>query len=199
MLFTDKAAPAKTGVLLLILGAHAWIFLAQWQLAKHPPSPTASLSVTIAIAPPPAPVRERPSSKAEGRPSPHAQPAATALPSEQASIATASSDAPSPGTPAPLQLNLPQASRIAVVRDSPAQMALNDPRSNTPKPTPRERFDITLGNYECVFTERLADGSIYRGPGVWDYEPNPDALASRVGVVGMSALGGGGARVCRRK
>ncbi len=99
-----------------------------------------------------------------------------------------------PTSVAPLQLNVPRESRAAAANDSPARMALEDPRSNTPKPTRSERFGIALGNYECIVTERMPDGSIYRGPGLWDAAPNSDVTAT-----GRILDPRGPTRVCRRK
>lgn len=98
-----------------------------------------------------------------------------------------------------LQLQLPRNS-LPVTRDNPAvQMALSDPRSNTVVPTARERADIATGSYECVYVERLPDGSLYRGPGLFDLEPNPDAMYRPSGVVGVKGMAWGRNQRCRRK
>lgn len=47
------------------------------------------------------------------------------------------------------------------------ELARSDPRSNSVKPTISEQFALRLGTLECVFQERLPDGTIYRGPGRW--------------------------------
>jgi len=66
--------------------------------------------------------------------------------------------------PAPLNLALPS----KAIRDKQrpiAELATHDPRSNSVRLTPRERFAIAMGEYECVGEQRMPDGVIRRGPG----------------------------------
>ncbi len=48
---------------------------------------------------------------------------------------------------------------------TPAQEAMQDPRSNHLELTRQEKLDIAFGVIECVAWQREPDGSIYRGPG----------------------------------
>jgi hypothetical protein len=65
---------------------------------------------------------------------------------------------------APLNLSLP--AKAIRDKDRPiAEQAAHDPRSNTIRLTPRERFAIAMGEYECVGELRMPDGTIRRGPG----------------------------------
>lgn len=71
----------------------------------------------------------------------------------------------SPGRP---MLDL-QVKRDWLRNDKPTvqELARADPRSNSVKPTISEQFALRLETLECVFQERLPDGTIYRGPGRW--------------------------------
>ena len=48
---------------------------------------------------------------------------------------------------------------------TPAQEAMQDPRSNRLVLTKQEQMDVDFGVFECIAWQREPDGSIYRGPG----------------------------------
>lgn len=60
---------------------------------------------------------------------------------------------------------------------TPAQEAMQDPRSNRLVLTKQEQMDVDFGVVECIAWQREPDGSIYRGPGRWqrvrDVSTNP--------------------------
>ena len=81
--------------------------------------------------------------------------------------------APGIGTPgaasgaasAPLNLAIPKEFYTHPPPLTPAQEAMNDPRSNRLVLTKQEKMDIAFGVVECIAWQREPDGSIYRGPG----------------------------------
>lgn len=185
----------KASLLALIVSGHAGIYFWHWYLPqKMSAVATAPLSVTVTVVQPKPAVNAGRSPKAAGQAS--SRRSEVSIPAQPDNSNAIGLDAPdtAPASVAPLQLNLPRESRTAAAIDSPARMALEDPRSNTAKPTSSERFAITLGSYACVVTERMPDGSIYRGPGVWDAAPNSDVTATG-GILDPR----GPSRVCRRK
>ena len=60
---------------------------------------------------------------------------------------------------------------------TPAQEAMQDPRSNRLVLTKQEQMDVDFGVVECIAWQREPNGSIYRGPGHWqrvrDVSTNP--------------------------
>ena len=77
---------------------------------------------------------------------------------------------PDPGTAsaaasAPLNLAIPKEFYAHPPPLTPAQEAMNDPRSNRLVLTRQEKLDIAFGVVECIAWQREPDGSIYRGPG----------------------------------
>lgn len=68
--------------------------------------------------------------------------------------------------PAPaLDLKIPKSFFEDKPKLTPAQEAMQDPRSNHLELTRQEKLDIAFGVIECVAWQREPDGSIYRGPG----------------------------------
>jgi hypothetical protein len=92
-----------------------------------------------------------------------ATPIAT-LESNAAGPSTAMAGAASGAASAPLNLAIPKAFYKPVPL-TPAQEAMNDPRSNRLVLTNQEKLDIAFGVVECIAWQREPDGSIYRGPG----------------------------------
>jgi hypothetical protein len=82
-------------------------------------------------------------------------------------IAAAGSNpgAASAAAPAPLNLAIPKEFYAHPPPLTPAQEAMNDPRSNRLVLTRQEKLDIAFGVVECIAWQREPDGSIYRGPG----------------------------------
>ena len=77
---------------------------------------------------------------------------------------------PDPGTAsaaasAPLNLAIPKEFYAHPPPLTPAQEAMNDPRSNRLVLTRKEKLDVAFGVVECIAWQREPDGSIYRGPG----------------------------------
>lgn len=66
-----------------------------------------------------------------------------------------------------LRLTLPQKFVEVPQTLTPAQQASIDVRSNSVKLSKAEKFSISMGEYECVFQKRLADGKVLRVPGKW--------------------------------
>ena len=70
-----------------------------------------------------------------------------------------------------------------------ANPAVNDPRSNSPKPTFEERIAMGLDPELCVKLERLPDGSIQRSMG--------KAAERAIGHPEHHGTGARGIKVCR--
>ena len=92
-----------------------------------------------------------------------ATPVAT-LESNAVGPATAASGSASGAASAPLNLAIPK-EFYKQAPLTPAQEAMNDPRSNRLVLTKQEQLDIAFGVVECIAWQREPDGSIYRGPG----------------------------------
>ena len=78
--------------------------------------------------------------------------------------ATAATGSASGTASAPLNLAIPK-EFYKQAPLTPAQEAMNDPRSNRLVLTKQEQLDIAFGVVECIAWQREPDGSIYRGPG----------------------------------
>lgn len=122
------------------------------------------------------------------------EPAAPAPAAGVASVEPGHSIAPAPpGTAsAPLNLQLPltmarRAETTPAAQPTLAEQVASDPRSHSPRLTYSEKFAITLGTLECIFEERLPDGSIYRAPG-----HRVAKATSIVAATGKQATGRGG-------
>jgi hypothetical protein len=66
---------------------------------------------------------------------------------------------------APLNLAIPKEFFAHPPKLTPAQEAMQDPRSNRLVLTKQEQLDVDFGVFECIAWQREPDGSIYRGPG----------------------------------
>ena len=95
-----------------------------------------------------------------------ASPQAITAPAAVASRGPADGAASSPG-PAKLELAIPKDFFTHPPKLTPAQEAVQDPRSNHLELTRQEKMDIAFGSLECIAWQREPDGSIYRGPGHW--------------------------------
>jgi hypothetical protein len=103
----------------------------------------------------------------------------------------------------PLRLDLPTSGTSRAPLSTPANAALSDPRSNSPRLTPSERFAISLGTLACVVDERQPDGTVRRFEGHFKRAPTASASADPFGHGGGSggsvsgdfsrSLGGGSA------
>ena len=89
--------------------------------------------------------------------------AATPAPAIAAAPGNAASD---PG-PAKLDLAIPKEFYTHPPPLTPAQEAMQDPRSNRLVLTKQEQMDVDFGVVECIAWQREPNGSIYRGPGHW--------------------------------
>jgi hypothetical protein len=78
---------------------------------------------------------------------------------------SAGSGAASEAASAPLNLAIPKEFYTHPPPLTPAQEAMNDPRSNRLVLTRQEKLDVDFGVVECIAWQREPDGSIYRGPG----------------------------------
>ena len=65
-----------------------------------------------------------------------------------------------------LNLSLPK-NWLRQLQPDVQELARNDPRTNSPQLNWQERFSMRLGTIECIYQERLPDGSSYRAPGYW--------------------------------
>ena len=105
-----------------------------------------------------------------------------------ANAAASGSAASAPG-PAKLDLAIPKEFYAHPPPLTPAQEAMQDPRSNRLVLTKQEQMDVDFGVVECVAWQREPNGSIYRGPGHWqrvrDVSTNP-FTAHRPGQEGRS-------------
>jgi hypothetical protein len=120
---------------------------AETRPAATPPRPL--------LAPlPPAQVDAPPSLRDSATPAAMAA-AATGAPGAAASM---------PG-PARLDLRIPKDFYAHPPKLTPAQEAMQDPRSNRLVLTRQEQMDVAFGGVECIAWQRMPDGSIYRGPG----------------------------------
>ena len=96
-----------------------------------------------------------------------ASPQAITAPAVATAPATGPADAASTPGPAKLDLAIPKDFFAHPPKLTPAQEAMQDPRSNHLELTKQERMDIAFGSVECIAWQREPDGSIYRGPGHW--------------------------------
>ena len=62
-------------------------------------------------------------------------------------------------------VEIPKVSPAEVL--TPAQQAAQDPRTNSPRLTKSEKFAVAMGNLDCIFQTRLANGNVIRVPGRW--------------------------------
>ena len=62
-------------------------------------------------------------------------------------------------------VEIPKVSPVEVL--TPAQQAAQDPRTNSPRLTKSEKFAVAMGNLDCIFQTRLANGNVIRVPGQW--------------------------------
>ena len=83
-----------------------------------------------------------------------------------ANAAASGSAASAPG-PAKLDLAIPKEFYTHPPALTPAQEAMQDPRSNRLVLTKQEQMDVDFGVVECIAWQREPNGSIYRGPGHW--------------------------------
>lgn len=160
----------RAGVLLLVALAHFGAMVCYW--GNAPPAHRTGDVLTVAITLPS--VANRPASTVV-RPR-----NATSLADRRSLTSISIEPSPSiPGAPGsalavedkaidvrppPLNLTLPPSSSRAA-SSSARDQALRDPRSNSVRLTLAERFSVNLGAVECVYEERLADGSMWRGAG----------------------------------
>ncbi len=91
-------------------------------------------------------------------------PIAAAAPAPATGPADGAASAPGP---AKLDLTIPKDFFTHPPKLTPAQEAMQDPRSNHLELTKQERMDIAFGSVECIAWQREPDGRIYRGPGHW--------------------------------
>ena len=82
-------------------------------------------------------------------------------------VASASGNGASAPGAAKLDLAIPKEFYTHPPPLTPAQEAMQDPRSNRLVLTKQEQMDVDFGVVECIAWQREADGSIYRGPGHW--------------------------------
>jgi hypothetical protein len=89
---------------------------------------------------------------------------ATPIAAPDTGVAAAGADASAPAS-APLNLAIPKDFFAHPPKLTPAQEAMQDPRSNRLVLTKQEQLDVDFGVFECIAWQREPDGSIYRGPG----------------------------------
>jgi len=163
----------------LLLGLHVVVieFIAHLQTTRDRTRERTTSLLLLALPPPPSPPRRE--TRAEAKPP---RPLIAALPPVEVEVplslhdsatplATADAGAASPGTaasmpgPAKLDLTIPKDFYAHPPPLTPAQEAMQDPRSNRLVLTKQEQMDVAFGVVECIAWQRLPDGSIYRGPG----------------------------------
>jgi hypothetical protein len=181
--------PARMFALLAVLLAHLAVFLPD-NTSGQKPSVRSSVTVPVTVLAistfDPKPILQTPeippgrtgkSKDSPQRKASVAQPIAdsantsTAVPLQQPQHA-AGNDQSSPASKeaarfdghGPLDLSLPKTTAASQPR-SAYEQALDDPRSTSVHLTWDEKFAISMGAIECIFQERLPDGSIYRAPG----------------------------------
>jgi hypothetical protein len=139
---------------------HADRFVTLRLLAPPTPSPAAPAVSARAAQPPrallvPVPLMDAvpPSTAHDG-----------ATPAANAAATTTGPAASTPG-PAKLELAIPKDFYAHAPKLTPAQEAMQDPRSNRLVLTRQEQMDVDFGVVECIAWQRMPDGSIYRGPG----------------------------------
>ena len=131
-------------------------------LALAKPAPTAPAPAAKPLPARRPPIRALPEVAVEPLRSIHdsatpiAAPAATAAPPGAAAPASATG---------PLNLAIPKDFFAHPPPLTPAQEAMQDPRSNRLVLTKQEQMDVDFGVFECIAWQREPDGSIYRGPG----------------------------------
>jgi hypothetical protein len=94
----------------------------------------------------------------------HDSATAIAAPGTDTGVAAAG-NAASGAASAPLNLAIPKDFFAHPPKLTPAQEAMQDPRSNRLVLTRQEQLDVDFGVFECIAWQREPDGSIYRGPG----------------------------------
>jgi hypothetical protein len=117
------------------------------------PAPAAARSLPVLVAPVPI-VAPTPQQAAEA-------PVAVAI----AAPASGAASAPATAASGPLNLKIPKEFFSHPPPLTPAQQAMDDPRSNHIELTKQEKIDIAFGAIECIVRERQPDGTIWRGPG----------------------------------
>ena len=176
---------SKTSLALLVVGLHALLLLGAWRLQAWqdrglPAQSQAPLIVWLQAAPRPdarptralpVPRPALPATPAQPLPAmaparaqaitwplPAPEPAPTPAPAESPVAA------PAPAHAAPLNLALPSRQRGASAPWRGAGVernpALDDPRSNSPKPTLESRIAAALGGSDQITEYRLEDGSV---------------------------------------
>ncbi len=164
---------------MLVAGLHALLLLGAWRLQawqdRGPPAPAQaplivwlqgaprpSMAPTAALRPtrPAAPQRTPPLANGAIRAGP-ATPAAAQAITLPSTPVEPTADAPGPAASAPLNLALPRGP--AATWRGPGGVrnpALDDPRSNSARPTLESRIAAALGGSDQVTEYRLEDGSV---------------------------------------
>ena len=101
--------------------------------------------------------------------------------STNTTAAAASTSTSTAITRAPLRLDLPTSGTARAPLSKPSNAGLGDPRSNSPRLTPSERFAISLGTLDCVVDERQPDGTVRRFEGRFKRGPTASASADPFG------------------
>ncbi|MFG6457606.1 hypothetical protein [Roseateles sp. BYS96W] len=193
-----------------VCAGHALVLLGLLQHRQAPSrdaaEPARLLQVRLLSAPrtpaPQAPAApRRPSPVAAAAPQPVAAPVALPAPARSiaepvaapaspggAEAAAAASSGPVSGGGGGGALSL-KPSRDVLLGSMGSNEAVNDPRSNTPKPTFEERIAMALNPELCVKVERLPDGTIKRSMGKWR------GVQSTAQSSGVTSGGGSGAGV----
>jgi hypothetical protein len=131
------------------------------RLARKKPEPVTQAVPAQPFHPPRALVAPAPPLDVEPPASIHDS--ATPIAGPESGTAPPGTAASMPG-PARLALRIPKEFYVQP-KLTPAQEAMQDPRSNRRVLTRREQMDVDFGVVECIAWQRLPDGSIYRGPG----------------------------------
>jgi hypothetical protein len=150
------------------------LHLVWWWALRSPPvrltPPAAASRVTLRLVPPqvvvqaarpevPAPARaDKP--RLSRTPLPTVPPKPTLrVPGAEPSVAAHEPAASSPAPQRPLELAVPQRPASSP-QPSTRDQAMLDPRANSPRPTPSERFAQTLGSDETLIEESRGEGRI---------------------------------------
>jgi hypothetical protein len=133
-------------------------------MALTKPAPTPPTPVSRHVRAPQPRLASLPVPVVEPEPMRSIHDSAAPIAAPDAGNAIAGNAAPPPASEL-LNLTIPKEFFAHPPKLTPAQEAMQDPRSNRLVLTKQEQLDVDFGAVECIAWQREPDGSIYRGPG----------------------------------